>query len=58
MSGVGTELRWVAGQSMSAPPLISDINLFRYCESIIDFDAEIPDGALDFRVTEQKLHGP
>ena len=43
---------------MSAPPSISDISLFRYCESIIDFDAEVPDGALDFRVTEQKLHRP
>jgi hypothetical protein len=22
---------------------ISDINLFRYCQGVIDFDAEIPD---------------
>jgi hypothetical protein len=43
---------------MTALPPISDICLFRYCESIIHFDAEIPDGALDFGVTEQKLDRP
>src|SRR5471032_893869 len=32
-------------------------NLLRYGESIIDLDAEIPDGALDLRVAEQKLDG-
>jgi hypothetical protein len=29
-------------------PRSSDVNLFGYGEGIIDFDAEIPDSALDF----------
>jgi hypothetical protein len=44
------------GQSMSALG-ISDIDLFSYCEGIIDLDAEISDGAFDFGVAKQKLHG-
>jgi hypothetical protein len=32
--------------------------LFSYCESIIDVDAEVSDGAFDFRVAEQALDGP
>jgi hypothetical protein len=43
---------------MSALPGISDINLFRYCQGIIDLDAEIPDRAFDLRMSEQKLDGP
>jgi len=31
--------------------------LFSYGESIIDFNAEIPDGALDLRMSQQQLHG-
>ena len=38
-------------------PCSSDINLFSYGESIIDFDAEIPDRALDLRMSQQQLHG-
>ena len=38
-------------------PCSSDVNLFSYDESIIDFDAEIPDGALDFRMSQKQLHG-
>src|SRR5262249_41831262 len=34
-----------------------DINLFRYCECIVDFGAKIANGALDLRVPEQELHG-
>ena len=37
---------------MSAPPLRSDINLFGYRDGIIDLDAEVSDGALDFRVPQ------
>jgi hypothetical protein len=37
---------------------ISDINLFRYCKGVIDFDAEVPDRAFDLGVPEQKLHSP
>ena len=32
-------------------PWSSDVNLFSYGEGIIDFDAEIPDGALDLRMS-------
>jgi hypothetical protein len=42
MTAVGTKPRLEAGRSMSALPGTSDINLFRYCECVIDFDAEIP----------------
>ena len=35
----------------------SDVNLFRYGKGIIDLDAEVPDGAFDFSVPEQELHG-
>jgi hypothetical protein len=45
------------GQSMSALPSISDINLFRYGESVVDLDPEVADGAFHSRVPEQELHG-
>jgi hypothetical protein len=48
---IGNEIRL-------ALPLISDINLFCYCQRIIYFDAEIPNGAFDLGVAEQKLDGP
>ncbi len=38
-------------------PGSSDVNLFSYGEGIIDFDAEIPDGALDLRMSQQQLDG-
>ena len=38
-------------------PCTSDVNLFSYGEGIIDFDAEIPDGALDLCMSQQELHG-
>ena len=42
---------------MSALPRgISDINLFRYCQCVIDLNAQIPDRA--FGVSKQKLNGP
>jgi hypothetical protein len=34
-------------------PSSSDVNLFRYGEGIIDFDAEIPDGALDLCMSQR-----
>ena len=43
---------------MSALPGISDINLFRYCQSIVHFDAEISDRAFDLGVAKQKLDSP
>ena len=34
-------------------PCNSDVNLFSYGEDIVDFNAEIPDGALDLRMSQQ-----
>src|SRR5215510_933149 len=43
-------------ESASALPLQgSNVNLLRYCKSIIHIDAEIPDSTLYFGVAEQKL---
>ena len=39
-------------------PGASDVDLFRYCEGIIYFDAEISDRAFDLCMSEQKLDGP
>ena len=38
-------------------PGTSDVNLFRYCQGVIDFDAQIPDGAFNLGMTEQELDG-
>ena len=50
---------WAASGSQSvmraermAPPVDSDVNLLGDLNRIIDFDAEIPDGALDLCVTK------
>ena len=37
---------------------ISDVNLFRYCQGVIYFDAKISDGAFDLCVPAQKLDSP
>jgi hypothetical protein len=37
-------------------PVISDVDLFRYCEGIIYLDPEVPDNAFDLGVAEQELH--
>src|SRR5882757_4805235 len=39
-------------------PGVSDVDLFRYCQGVIYFDAQISDGAFDLRVPEQKLDRP
>ena len=54
----GTKLPKLVGQSTSALPGNSDINLFCYGQGVIDLDAEVSDGAFDLGVAEQKLHGP
>jgi hypothetical protein len=58
MTAVGTNRLLEGGQSMSALPSISDINLFRYCQGVIDLDAEISDRAFDLGMPEQQLHNP
>jgi hypothetical protein len=37
---------------------ISDINLFRYCQRVIDLNAKMPDRAFDLGMPEQELDGP
>jgi hypothetical protein len=46
------------GRACPLCPGISDINLFRYGQGVIDLNAEIPDRALDLGMPEQKLDGP
>ena len=46
------------GQSTPALPGISDVNLFRYQERIVDLDAEISHRAFDLCMSKQKLNGP
>ena len=46
------------GRACPLCPCISDINLFRYCQGVIDLNAEIPDRAFDLGMPEQELDGP
>ena len=45
------------GRACPLCPGISDVNLFRYRKRVIDLNAEVSDGAFDFGVPEQELHG-
>jgi hypothetical protein len=44
---------WRRGRACPLCPGISDINLFRYCQGVIDLDAEISDRAFDLGMPEQ-----
>jgi hypothetical protein len=56
--GFGTPMTIKEGQSQfGLCPFISDVNLFRYGEGIVDFNGKIPDGALDLRMSQQQLYG-
>ena len=46
------------GRACPLCPGISDINLFRYRQGVIDLDAEIPHRAFDLGMPEQELDGP
>ena len=48
----GPKRRSRVGQSMSALPRFSDIDLLGYGERVIDLDSEIADRALDLRVAQ------
>src|SRR6266851_4578562 len=39
-------------------PGASDVDLFRYCQGVIDLNAEISDRAFDLGMPEQELDGP
>jgi hypothetical protein len=56
MSGSGTSRMPREGQSYSALPGSSDINLFSYGESVVDLNAEIAHRALDLLVSQQQLY--
>ena len=45
------------GQGVSALPERLYVNLLRNRDGIVHLDAQISNGALDFGVTEEKLHG-
>src|SRR5664279_2513550 len=49
--------RLKVGRACPLCPGISDINLFRYCQGVIDLNAEIPDRAFDLGMTKQELNG-
>ena len=49
---------WRTGRACPLCPGISDINLFRYCQGIIDLDAEISDRAFDLGMPQQELDSP
>jgi hypothetical protein len=49
---------WRLGRACPLCPGISDINLFRYCQSIVYLNAKISDRALDLGVAKQKLDSP
>ena len=52
----GTNQQSGVGRACPLCPGISDINLFHYCQGVIDLDAEIPDRAIDLGMTEQELN--
>lgn len=43
---------------MSAPPLVSDLNLLRDGECVVDFNTQISNSAFDLGMTEQNLDCP
>ena len=46
------------GRACLLCPGISDINLFRYCQGVIDLDTKIPDCAFNLGMPEQELDSP
>ena len=45
------------GRACPLWPSISDVNLFRYSQSVVDLNPEIPDRAFILGMTEQELDG-
>jgi hypothetical protein len=43
---------WRTGRACPLCPGVSDINLFRYCQGVIDLDAELSDRAFDLGMPE------
>jgi hypothetical protein len=58
MTACGTTAKLEGGaKPVRLCPCSSDVDLFFYSECVIDFNAEISDGALDLRMSQQQLHG-
>jgi hypothetical protein len=53
---VGYERPIKGGQSVTALPQYSDVDLFGDGERVIDLDAEVPDRALYLGVAKEQLH--
>ena len=51
-------LKLGGGQSVSALPQESDVNLFGDSEGVIHLDTQVADSALDFAMAKQELNGP
>lgn len=45
------------GQSVSALPQFSDVDLLGNNQGVVYFDAQVPDGAFNLSASEQKLNG-
>ncbi len=55
---LGYQHAWESGQSVSALPSSSDVNLLGDHEGIIDLDTEVSDGALHLCMAEEQLYRP
>ena len=51
-------LRFQSGRACPLSPGTSDVNLFRYCQGVINFDAQVSDRAFDLGMSKQKLNRP
>jgi hypothetical protein len=47
-----------SGRACLLCPGTSDVNLFRYCQGVIYFDAQVSDRAFNLGMSKQKLNGP
>ena len=54
---MGQTLPNVGGQSVSALPRVSDVNLFRDRESVVDLYSQIPHCTFDLSMPQEKLDG-
>jgi hypothetical protein len=44
------------GRALPLCPGTSDVDLFSYCQGIVDLDAKVTHGAFDLRMAEQQLY--
>jgi hypothetical protein len=49
-------VNWKDGQSLPLCPSNSDIHLFCNFEVVVDFNSEVSEGALNFRMSEEQLN--